>query len=66
MPEYVCDICSKVFKQKSQYVNHKNRKTPCVKQTPSVVPVEEEPEIPFSVKFDGIDLFETYSYELTE
>lgn len=66
MPEYVCDICSKVFKQKSQYVNHKNRKTPCVKQTPSVIPVEEEPEIPFSVKFDGIDLFETYRSELTE
>jgi len=31
MVEYTCEKCDKVFKQKSQYTAHNNRKTPCKK-----------------------------------
>ena len=33
MPEYTCDKCAKVFKQKSGYTSHTNRKKPCVEST---------------------------------
>ena len=33
MVEYLCDICSKSFTQKSRYESHKNRKRPCKKDT---------------------------------
>ena len=29
MPEYKCEICLKIFKQKSDYTRHLNRKNPC-------------------------------------
>jgi len=29
MVEYTCEKCSKIFKQKGSYEQHKNRKTPC-------------------------------------
>lgn len=31
MPEYKCKICKKIFKQKSNYISHLNRKNPCKK-----------------------------------
>ena len=33
MVDYVCDVCSKVFKQKGHYNTHKARKRPCKKDT---------------------------------
>jgi type I restriction-modification system DNA methylase subunit/restriction endonuclease S subunit len=31
MPEYICELCKKVFKQKGDYTKHtKNKKTPCI------------------------------------
>ena len=29
MVKYICDICGKIFKQKSHYTQHQKRKTPC-------------------------------------
>ena len=29
MPEYKCEVCLKIFKQKSDYTRHINRKNPC-------------------------------------
>lgn len=33
MVEYLCEVCNKVFTQKSHYDSHKNRKRPCKKDT---------------------------------
>ena len=30
MSKYVCELCKKDFKQKSDYNKHKNKKTPCI------------------------------------
>jgi hypothetical protein len=30
MSKYVCELCKKDFKQKSDYDKHKNKKTPCI------------------------------------
>ena len=30
MSKYVCELCKKDFKQKSDYEKHKNKKTPCI------------------------------------
>ena len=33
MSKYVCELCKKDFKQKSDYDKHKNKKTPCITLT---------------------------------
>lgn len=37
MKTYKCDICEKIFKQKSHFDNHKKRKIPCIKTVSSIV-----------------------------
>ncbi len=32
MVEYICELCGKLFSQKSHYDKHNNRKTPCLKK----------------------------------
>jgi adenine-specific DNA-methyltransferase len=42
MVDYVCDKCSKLFKQKSKYMQHTKRKTPCNKNiVPSMQPTAQ-------------------------
>ena len=40
MTTYVCDVCEKVFAQKSHYTSHKNRKRPCKKDVAKDMAIE--------------------------
>lgn len=42
MPEHVCDVCERVFKQKGHLDAHKRRKTPCKKDTKLEAIVEKK------------------------
>jgi DNA adenine methylase len=45
MVEYSCDICEKVFTQKSRYDSHKKRKRPCKKYSKTEKIIEKKVEL---------------------
>lgn len=42
MVEYLCEVCAKVFMQKSHYDSHKNRKNPCKKDNKMEALIEKK------------------------
>jgi hypothetical protein len=58
MVEYMCEICGKLFKKKSNYIDHMNRKIKCTKNC-----IDEKNNSNFTCKFCDKNFIRKYNYD---
>ena len=54
--QYICELCKKVFNQKSDYTKHKNKKTPCISLI-EIQQINQKKELQTDEKSNLINIF---------